>query len=411
MKQDFDQLQEICARSSRLSETVVDDVLIYYAAERMGVASQMNKRFRRYRHIFTQLPEGTEEEFKAQYLAHLLFREDGIAARYDLKAVSEGFSKAERNFLSQQIEVPWRITFSVITDQPAPDFYQMQDIFRDRSFLLYSPGVTRTLEERSVLMWHTLIGYNGACWQSYGPIAGYSTFDDDDLFFYASEVSAKSLHTDADFVQLVETNPVPFMPLLAYSQSPIMQSHDHELRYFITELETDDFAVEELQRDFLMEQEKDTYRFTLNSSAGQHPHQALIYYKPSRQLMYLNASTEWGYAQMRKTLKRYGFNLDELADVAVHPVMVAATEEILQRKLNLWPFEHLFAEPLSPLEQAEQDNMNNFLADLVEEFKEEGTPNTEKLAERHGLDMETAQGLVQVLQDKMQQMRDKKPPQ
>lgn len=409
MEQDFDQLLEICQRSSELCSAVVDDVLIYYAAERSGVEAQMEKRFKQYRTTFKRLPEGAENQFKAQYLAHLLFRENGIVARYNLHSLTKDWSAAEKKFLNDQVQVPWFFTFCEVTGEPAPDFYQMRDVFHDRSFLLYSPAVTRTLKERPVVMWHTLIGYNGACWQTYGPVTGFSTFDGDDLFFYATEVASKLIYTDEDFLKLVESNPVPFMPLLAYSQSPIVQSDGYEIRYCVTEVEIYNLAVKKLQRDFSLEEKKGVYRLSLNGEAGQPPHDSTLYYDPSQNVMSLNAFTEWGHAQLVKTLGRYGFDLDELAEVCIHPALLTATQEIRQRKLELWPYEDLFEEAVSPEEQEQTDKINRFIADVTEDLNENRTPATTKLAARHDLDEETALDLVQTMKEQMQRIKDKYP--
>lgn len=126
--------------------------------------------------------------------------------------------------------------------------------------------------------------------------------------------------------------------------------------------------------------------------------------------MHLNALTEWGYARLVKTLGRYGFDLDELAEVCIHPALLTATQEIRQRKLELWPYEDLFEEAVSPEEQEQTDKINRFIADVTEDLNENRTPATTKLAARYDLDEETALDLVQTMKEQMQRIKDKYPP-
>jgi len=51
----YDELRNICESASRISERVVDDYLIQYAAGHRGLEKQMNKQFDRYRHVGKRL--------------------------------------------------------------------------------------------------------------------------------------------------------------------------------------------------------------------------------------------------------------------------------------------------------------------------------------------------------------------
>lgn len=77
-----------------------------------------------------------------------------------------------------------------------------EDVFTNEKYLLYSPAVKLTLQERNPLLWFNLISFNGECWQTYGFIAAYNSFTTDDIFFYATEVNHK-INNEQDMPELI----------------------------------------------------------------------------------------------------------------------------------------------------------------------------------------------------------------
>ena len=57
------------------------------------------------------------------------------------------------------------------------DFFMMEDVFTEKQFLLFSPGVSNVLLSAKPMLWFNLIGSNGTCWQSYGPVVYYNGFE------------------------------------------------------------------------------------------------------------------------------------------------------------------------------------------------------------------------------------------
>ena len=108
----------------------------------------------------------------------------------------------------------------MIRDNPAENFYTMHDVFTGESFLLYSKGVTQILKEKPVILWLNLVGFNGQCWQSFGPIYAYQSFDPDDIFFFATELNT-AIESEEDLLKDVERNPVPNMMLFIHLQLPL----------------------------------------------------------------------------------------------------------------------------------------------------------------------------------------------
>jgi hypothetical protein len=127
----------------------------------------------------------------------------------------------EIRLLEFQAAHPWKFSFSIIKEIPADDFYVMEDVFREEEYLLYSPGITRTHADQTIILWFNMIGFNGSCWQSYGPIGAYRSFEPDDIFFFATELEPGIADVNSLLIHL-ESNPMPYMMLLSGANYPLV---------------------------------------------------------------------------------------------------------------------------------------------------------------------------------------------
>jgi hypothetical protein len=106
------------------------------------------------------------------------------------------------------------------------DLYIMEDVFTDECFLVFSPGISRILTEKSISLVFSLYSCNGECWQSYGPISAYSSFEADDIFFLASEMDSRIVDAD-DVLYNIDQNPVPYMMLISGAEMrPVYSGED-----------------------------------------------------------------------------------------------------------------------------------------------------------------------------------------
>lgn len=72
----YDELRTICELTSRISDKVVDDFLIAYAAGHQGLDKKMEQKFDRFRHVGRKLGGDNVDMLKSQYLAHQVFKQD-----------------------------------------------------------------------------------------------------------------------------------------------------------------------------------------------------------------------------------------------------------------------------------------------------------------------------------------------
>ena len=228
----YDTIRKLCEKNGRISAKVVDEFLIGFAARHQGLEGKMNKLFGRFRHVTGKLPGGGVEMMKSQFIAHRIFKEEGLISKFLNHPVLKRFNKKEIDYLIQQAEQPWRFSFSVITGEPDTDFYLMEDIFSGEVFLLFSPSVSQMRSSGGLILWFNLIGFNGSCWQSYGPIGAYNSFQPDDIYFFATELKPH-IEDEDEVLEDIEKNPVPYMMLLSGSSYPLT-FHKEEQAQWIT---------------------------------------------------------------------------------------------------------------------------------------------------------------------------------
>jgi hypothetical protein len=133
----YEELRDICERTSRVSERVVDDFLIRYAAGHHGLGKKMEQQFAHFQHLGRKLGKETMNMLKSQYLAHKVFKQEGLLGRFMMHPALDRFQGEERDYLALQLKIPWRFSFSVILEEPAEDFYLTEDVLDWKKILIY----------------------------------------------------------------------------------------------------------------------------------------------------------------------------------------------------------------------------------------------------------------------------------
>ena len=126
----------------------------------------------------------------------------------------------------------------------------MEDVFTGEHFLLYSKSIGQILREHGVSLWFNLIGFNGHCWQTYGPIGNFQSFDADDVFFYATELD-RSITSEATLFNYLEKNPVPFMMLMTGANYPLIMNNGYEVVQVTGESPLKTLNISELKKNSL----------------------------------------------------------------------------------------------------------------------------------------------------------------
>jgi hypothetical protein len=392
---DFETIRKACATSSSISKTVIDEFLLHYAASRYKLDRPMTEVFSAYRHVTNEFEKEWVNRLKAQYLAHQIFKSGGLIRKMLPHAELKKLSRTEMVFLEQHARQPWRFCFSIIVENPAIDFFKMEDILTGEQFLLFSPGTSDINKSQTTSIWFNLIGYNGACWQSFGPIVAYKSFEPDDIFFFATELDRR-ITSEEDIVQNLEKNPVPYMMLLSGANFPITVFRQDQMIQAYAEHSVEKVDTVALKKSFTSEFSHGVYRLSLKRW-GDHPHFAQIYYDEAKKIVLLTASTDRGFLTLVNTINPFGFEFSEEPDIRVNMSMLITSEKILRKKIRLNEYDNLFHIESSPKDKKMVDNLNVFMSLILPDINAGVTPNIEKYAAIAGLDVKEARDLVKNL--------------
>ena len=389
----YDELRNICERTSRITERVVDDYLIHYAAGHHGLERKMEQQFARFNHVGKQLGKEAVNMLKSQYLAHKIFQKEGLIGKFLKHSALERFTGEERDYLLQQHKLPWRFCFSVIVDEPAKDFYTMEDVFTGKRYLLFSPAIGDILDSAKPLLWFNLIGFNGYCWQSYGPVVYYNSFEPGDIFFFATELNP-DIEEPVEVVAGVERDPVPYMMLISGASLPMTFHKEDQVLYLLAEHDLATLDTGGLKKDFITEYDSGVYRIS-HKKWGEHPHYAQVYFDENKQLLLFSAMTERGFDMLVEAFNAYGYEFPAESYLRVNMTMVTTANEILKRKVLLNEYHDLFQEDPDPESEKVLEEINAFIALVLPDINAGRVPDIEEAIRKSGIDPENARNVME----------------
>jgi hypothetical protein len=282
----------------------------------------------------------------------------------------------------------------------------MEDVFSDKEFHLYSPGVTKTLEDQSIILWLNLIAYNGKCWQSYGPIGAYKSFEPDDIYFFATELKP-DIADEEDLLANLEYNPIPYMMLISGANYPMIYNKEDQVINVMAEYELDDINTKSLTKSFKTEYNKGVYRLSLKNWS-EPPHFSQAFFDENKKIILLSSMTDRGFKALAEGLNDYGLNFSADPFLRVNLTMLTTASDILKRKIKLNEYEHLFKKETSPAEQENLDKLNTLLKFVMSDINAGLKPDIEVLANKTGVDIDSAKDLIKHIMGKFNKMNSRK---
>jgi hypothetical protein len=282
----------------------------------------------------------------------------------------------------------------------------MEDVFSNEEYLLYSPGITKTRESQSALLWSNLIAYNGTCYQSFGPIGAYKSFEPDDIFFFATELNPDITEVE-ELLTNLEYNPLPYMMLLSGANIPLIYSKEAQIVIVLAEYDLDTINTKDLTKSFKAEYNKGVYRLSLNNWSDL-PHFSQAYFDEKKKFILLTAMTDIGFKALVEGLNEYGYNLSLNPFLRVNLTMLTTASDILKRKIKLNEYEHLFTKETSPAVKENLGKLNLLLKLAMPDINSGLEPDIEALAEKAGVDLQTASDLIKQIIGKYGKLRNRK---
>ena len=392
---DFTALRKKCENNSRITQKVVDDFLLGFAARHQDLKKKMDQHFLKYRHVLSGLGGSETAMFKGQYIAHKIFRAGGLIAKFLKNPSLNRFTGEEREYLEQQAAVPWRFSFAELTGSPAKDFFMMNDAFTGEEYLLFSPSIFKSIAIGNKLLFFSLIGYNGSCWQTYGPIAEFQCFDPADIFFFATEKNPV-IEDETEVQKDIEDDPVPYMMLISGSAYPRTFHKEDELIVMMSEYESQAPDTVGLKKKFISEYNDGVYRFT-HKKLGTHPHFAQIYFNENNGTLLFHTMTESGFKLLVKDFNSLGYNIPDIPYLRVRLQMITTARSILKREIVINEYEQLFRKDPDPVGDDFSKKINKFLELVIPQINEGREPDIEDAARKTGLDPATGTDVVKII--------------
>lgn len=405
---DYEILRSRCQQTSSIIGNVVDDFLISFAARQHGLEKRIDRSFARYSRLLRSFDRSGVLKYKAQLISHSIFRRGGLIGKFMNHPALGRFTDEERTYLKQQENVPWRFSFSELTGEPAQNFYTMRDVFTEEEFLLYSPTIGEMKKEGTKLLWFNLIGYNGLCWQSYGPIGAFQSFSADDIWFFATEKNPV-LGERPEVADDIDNDPLPYMMLMAGSNNPRTFNKNEEIIILMAEHDAEEVDTSALREHFISEYNDGVYQFT-HKQLGSPPHFARAYYDENEKVLLFHALTETGFKGMIKDFNAYGYGFTEIPFLKVRPAMLSTAGDILNKEIELNEYEELFDKDTDAETDKEVERLNDFLGLVIPAFNEGREPDIDEAVRITGIDPENARELVKMFRDKQGEKSIKEEP-
>jgi hypothetical protein len=401
---DFQKIKQICERNSDLTREFVDEFLLYFVSGREGLDDKLRRQIAMYKHIVAKMNKSWANYLMSQLIAHRLFKKDGLAIKYVSNPTIQSRSGNEIRFLEFQIKNPWRFSFCRIIGKPSADFYEMQDVLSQETFLLYSQGVGSIIKESGMepALWFMLIGFNGECYQTYSTIEYFKGFQPFDIFFFAKKLKADLLFS-TDVPALIDLNPIPFLMLWIGGEIPVTYNKEHLMVCCQSEYRLKEFNTAIYEKDFNIEERQKVVRLGLKDS-DVFPHFSTAYFDRKKNLLMLSSMTKHGYDILVTVLNKHDNDYPKEPDILSTLGMIHTVKNVLRIDVAVNPYEKRFINKTPAKDKEVINTMNVFLRKLIDKLNNKEPYNLEVLANESGVDIENAKQMEVQLKQTIKNM-------
>jgi hypothetical protein len=397
--EDFNEIKKHCLKDKEISSRVLDEFLLYYAGEKDKLSAKFDRDLKKYRKAAAKLPQATINMMKSQYIIHKVLKKDGLIHKYLNHSYIKTLPLEQIEFLQNQAQKTWRYSFGNILESPAPDFFNILDEFTQEEYLLYSPGLVKTMRDfQNVHFVFNLINFNGKCWETYGPIGAFNNMDGDDIYFFATEKNM-NIESDEDVLEDIEKDPLPYCMLLSANNLPLVINQDHEIVLNRTTETIETINLDRIKSEFKVKKELGIFKITLEEIAV-FPHFAVCYYDSKNSKMILKANTDKGYAQMQESLFNVGVDLADISEERVHIGLLTVMQSILNKEILTDKYESIFDKE-EEVEDHDLTNINEALSEMLDLINQNKRIDFDRIAERYQADVEFLKSAAQSIFEKL----------
>lgn len=392
---DYQKIKTVCDNNTRISKAFVDEFLIYFIAKNEGLEEKIFRQFGYFRNVIIKMPESWTRMLVSQLIAHRTFKKDGFAGDYIRHTEIQRRSPEELEYYQVQIDHPWRFTFCSMENYLLHDIYEMKDAVSGETFIVYSPGISQTNKEAGgiIRFWFLLIGFNGECYQTYGPLAYFKGIQPFDLFYFTKLIKPEILFQN-EVQDVIESNPIPFAMLFSGAELPITYHKKDMVIFNKSEFHVKEISLEKYEDDFIIEKKHPIYMLSLKRWHT-FPHFAKCFFHTKKNLFIITSMTTRGYDSLISALNKQGNEFPSNPEILATPAMLHIAKQVLNVEVEMNPYEKHFAKKTSPDNQKELDKINIFLKSLIDRLNNKLDYDIVELASSAGIDVSVAEQIAE----------------
>jgi hypothetical protein len=274
------------------------------------------------------------------------------------------------------------------------DLFEIRDYSSGKSRLLCSSALGESVMDKAE-SYQTLLFFNGLCLQAIGPLHYYRGLASTDFHYYAVHL-AQDLYERSGLSAVMSEMPESFVILDAFAEIPFI-GHGGQLLYSCSsEFTAASLDPSALSSCFDIEEANGRLRFRLKGSNPPFT-SADLYWNPLSQEAFV-------YTRNRQDYQKVVLAMAGQAEAPAEPQLTCTQNmEVIAR--NLLGIEPVVLEwdqpfeppPAGPEEEAALERINALLKDLADAANHGRTYNLEKMAARHGVSIEDAREMEEVI--------------
>lgn len=387
----YSELREFCENEKEFSASILNEFMQPYGAGQDKLVQEFYQKMERFKMMDVEMKEDMEGMLLGMFVCHRIFGTDGLIHKYLKHSALKQLPSEEYEYLQTTSQTPWQYSFSLIIENPAPDFHLMKDVFTDREFLVYSPAITRRAADADVMLWFGQYRFNTKCWMTVGNITGFYSFDQDDIFYFATELNSK-IEDDEDLVKDLDKNSFPYLLLALGGSYGRVFSEQYELVISYGEYDVPPPDFEKLRRNFVIQEKEGLMKLTLKTATSRN-FAVEAYYNLKEENIFVYATSRERYHELVTTLIKAGIDIPDEADVYVHGQMWTFLEKLLNRHIILNPYEDEF-EPLESKTPELTQQVNELLSIAMHQVNAHEELDVAELAASVGMDYHVAKGYI-----------------
>jgi hypothetical protein len=387
-------LNQVCSTDENVSQVLqgVEDKFFPWADRKEKLYKIYFKELMQHKEVAREMDEDWHILTSNQFAAGKIFGSPTRLTKF-LKQNRQFLTPEEKDIIRFFVDNPWFYSLFSVEKVIEKNFLRIYDYCKNRSFLLFSPGVFRMHREGKKIFLCLLLN-SGECYQTYGLINYFQGFNVRDIRCFAGFTSFHFKNT-GDLSLAISYNPVPFFLLYRYAEIPVVVHNNEPVIFCGHSLKVDDFQPENYSTVFNIKEKNGIFKCTTGKNKSSFNF-ANVYYDSKKRILMLHASGLERYRFLVNKLSK-SYDIPDEPSWHVSALMSAALKDILGVKEPVLQYEKLFTKKPDPVTSREIKRLNAVMAELMEKHNYGQDYSAEEIARKYDAPLEMVRQLQATL--------------